>query len=231
LIFHLILCAKRVLTHRTTLQEGSPNTYSDLSAKNGSRLFEEKGMSVATISPRQLHDITQGGRSVELIDVRTPVEFREVHVSFARNVPLDQLNTASVTAGRRGTAEPLYVICQAGTRGERACEKFQAVGYANVVNIEGGTQAWVQAGLPVVRGRNTISLERQVRIAAGLLVLVGALLSYFIHPFWAVLPAFVGAGLAFAGLTDTCGMGMLLAKMPWNQVGPCTATSGNCLKE
>ena len=104
-------------------------------------------MSVTTISPRQLYDITRAGRSVELIDVRTPVEFREVHVSFARNVPLDQLDAASVAAGPSSTAGPLYVICQSGGRGKQACEKIRAAGYANVVNVEGGTQAWVQAAL------------------------------------------------------------------------------------
>jgi hypothetical protein len=86
-----------------------------------------------------------------------------------------------------------------------------------VVNVEGGTQAWDEAGLPVVRGQKAISLERQVRIAAGSLVLLGALLGYFAHPYWIALSAFVGAGLVFAGITDTCGMGMLLARMPWNQ--------------
>jgi rhodanese-related sulfurtransferase len=86
------------------------------------------------------------------------------------------------------------------------------------VNVEGGTLAWEAAGLPVVRGQKVISLERQVRIVAGFLVLVGALLAMTVHPYFAGLSAFVGAGLMFAGITDTCGMGMLLARMPWNQV-------------
>jgi rhodanese-related sulfurtransferase len=202
-----------------------------MSTNNGARLFEEQYMNVTTISPRQLYDVTRAGGSVELIDVRTPVEFREVHVSFARNVPLDQLDAARVAAGRSSTAGPLYVICQSGGRGKMACETIRAAGYANVVNVEGGTQAWVQAALPVVRGEKAISLERQVRIAAGLLVLVGALLSYFAHPYWAALPAIVGAGLMFAGITDTCGMGMLLAKMPWNQVAVSTASTRTCSTE
>ena len=175
-------------------------------------------MSIKTISPKQLHGIVQSGQDVELIDVRTPAEYREVHVNFARNVPLDQLDAAQVAAGRDGSEQPLYVICRSGSRGKQACEKFLATGYTNVVNVEGGTQAWEQAGLAVVRGKKTISLERQVRIAAGSLVLIGALLSLFAHPYWIALSAFAGAGLVFAGLTDTCGMGMLLARMPWNQV-------------
>ena len=182
-------------------------------------------MSVPTISPKQLHDVVQGGQVVELIDVRTPVEFREVHVSFARNVPLNQLDAAQLLKSRIGTIQPLYVICRSGSRGKQACEKLFSAGCTDLVNVEGGTQAWDQAGLPVVRGRKAISLERQVRIAAGTLVLVGALLGAFVSFYWIGLAAFVGAGLVFSGVTDTCGMGLLLAQMPWNQVPKTMTTS------
>jgi rhodanese-related sulfurtransferase len=175
-------------------------------------------MTITTISPKQLHDVVQSGTPVELIDVRTPVEFREVHVTCARNVPLDQLDAQTLAAGRDGSGQPLYVICRSGNRAQQACEKFLAAGFTNVVNVEGGTQAWDQAGLPVVRGRKAISLERQVRIAAGSLVLIGSVLGAFVSPYWIALAAFVGAGLVFAGITDTCGMGLMLARMPWNQV-------------
>lgn len=186
-------------------------------------------MSVTTISPKQLFDLTRSGGPVELIDVRTPVEYREVHVDIARNVPLDQLDAAKLTAGRSGSGRPLYVICRSGSRGKQACEKILAAGFTDVVNVEGGTAAWDQAGLPVVRGKKAISLERQVRIAAGSLVLIGSTIGAFVHPYGIGLAAFVGAGLVFAGLTDTCGMGMLLARMPWNQVpkSPSTGTPGN----
>lgn len=179
-------------------------------------------MSVTTISPKQLAEMVQNGRKVELVDVRTPVEFREVHVTFARNVPLDRLDPAQVTSGRKAEGDPLYVICRSGSRGKQACEKIQAAGFQNVVNVEGGTMAWAEAGLPVVRGKKTMSLERQVRIAAGALVFLGSVLGAFVHPYWIGLSAFVGAGLVFAGITDTCGMGMLIARMPWNQVRETT---------
>ncbi len=175
-------------------------------------------MSIATISPQQLQELTRSGDQVTLIDVRTPMEFREVHVSFARNVPLDQLDPSQVQAFGNGSNQPLYVICRSGSRGKQACEKLIASGKTNVVNVEGGTLAWEQAGLPVIRGAKAISLERQVRIVAGLLVLVGTVLGYFAHPYWIGLAAFVGAGLVFAGVTDTCGMGLILARMPWNQL-------------
>jgi len=184
-------------------------------------------MEVTTISPRDLAALRQAGQSVELIDVRTPVEFREVHVDLARNVPLSGLDPAAVMNSRAGHPDhPLYVICQSGSRGRQACEKFQAAGFANVVNVEGGTRAWVECGLPVARGKKAISLERQVRIAAGSLVLLGLGLG-FVHPAFLGIAAFVGAGLVFAGVTDTCGMGMLLARMPWNRAaGPRAVANG-----
>lgn len=183
---------------------------------------------MTTISPQELADRRQRGEAVELIDVRTPLEFREVHVEFARNVPLDSLDPQNVMQSRQGaTSEPLYVICRSGNRAGKACEKFVAQGFDNVVNVEGGTLAWDAAGLPVKRGKTAVSLERQVRIAAGSLVLLGALLGYFVHPYFIFLSAFVGAGLVFAGVTDTCGMGMMLAKMPWNRVS-VECESGSC---
>ncbi len=182
-------------------------------------------MSVRTIPAKVLYEQIKDGKPVELIDVRTPVEFREIHAEGARLVPLDRLDPKAVLAERNGTAgEPLYVICRSGSRAKQACERFLAAGHDNVVSVEGGTLAWEQAGLPVKRGKKAISLERQVRIAAGLLVLLGAILGFFVHPYFFALSAFVGAGLVFAGVTDTCGMGMLLARMPWNQVRSETAT-------
>jgi rhodanese-related sulfurtransferase len=176
-------------------------------------------MSVSTITPKQLAELCKGNGKLDLIDVRTPVEFREVHVEVARNVSLDRLDPAALMQSRNGSNdEPLYLICRTGSRGRQACEKFLTAGFTNVVNVEGGTLACVESGLPVVRGKKAISLERQVRIAAGLLVLLGALLGWLVHPAFIGLSAFVGAGLVFAGVTDTCGMGLLLARMPWNQV-------------
>ncbi len=185
-----------------------------------------------TVHPQELAERRQHGRPVELIDVRTPAEYREVHIEFARNVPLDQLDASKIQRERKSAAdEPLYVICSSGGRGKQACEKLAAAGL-KVVNVEGGVLAWDAANLPVVRGKKSISLERQVRMAAGLLVLIGAVLGFFIHPYWIGLSAFVGAGLVFAGVTDTCGMALLLARMPWNQVhdkrGAAPSSTGCC---
>ena len=183
-------------------------------------------MSVNTILPAQLAELAHQGRKIELINVRTPVEFGEVHVEFARNVPLDRLDPAALMLARDGASmEPVYVICKKGGRGQQACERFAAAGFANVVNVEGGTTACVEAGLPVVRGKKAMSLERQVRIAAGALVLLGIAGWCAGFAGFLGLSAFVGAGLVFAGVTDSCAMGMLLARMPWNQ---CGAGSGSC---
>ena len=152
---------------------------------------------------------------VTLLDVRTPAEFQEVHIPQAKNLPLDKLDPAGLDV-----SSPLLVICRSGGRGQKACEKLRAAGLT-VSNVEGGTLAWEQAGFPVVRGRKTMSLERQVRILAGGLACAGAILALAVHPWFAGLPAFIGAGLVFAGVTDTCGMGMVLARMPWNQRGAC----------
>jgi rhodanese-related sulfurtransferase len=177
-------------------------------------------MATSTISPRRLAELRDSGAPLDLIDVRTPAEFGEVHVDFARNVPLDALDPAQFPHNGNGQ-QPLYVICRSGNRAAKACEKLAGAGRGDVVNVEGGTQAWVDAGLPVVRGRKAMSLERQVRIAAGALVLIGILLGWFVHPWFLGLSAFVGAGLIFSGVTDTCGMALLLAKMPWNRRPVC----------
>ena len=185
-------------------------------------------MSYSTITPVELDRLRKEQGNVDLIDVRTPVEYREVHSTLARNVPLDRLDPKAVIEARNGSSHlPLYVICKGGMRGAKACEKFVAAGYSNVVNVEGGTLAWEAAGLPVNRGKKAVALERQVRIVAGLMICTGAALGYFVHPNWIGLAAFVGAGLTFAGITDTCAMGMFMAKMPWNQVA-CEAEGNAC---
>lgn len=174
----------------------------------------------AAISPKEFEELKKTGKPLDLIDVRTPMEFRQIHAEGARNIPLDRLDPALIVQEKQGDGA-IYLICQSGNRSRKACEMFEAAGYANVVSVEGGTKAWEEAGLPVVRGQKAISLERQVRIAAGSLVLIGIALGFLVHHYLFGLAAFVGAGLLFSGLTDTCGMGLLLARMPWNQVADC----------
>lgn len=175
---------------------------------------------IERIHPMELTELRKS-KEVALIDVRTPAEFEEVHAEGARSVPLDKLDPKALAAECAG-AECIYLICRSGGRGQQACDKLLAAGIRNVVNVEGGTQAWEQAGLPVVRGRKMMSLERQTRIAIGLFVLLGAGLGAFVHVAFIALSAIMGAGLVFAGLTDSCYMAMTLARMPWNRRGAST---------
>ena len=166
------------------------------------------------ITVKNISEFRKNSEPVELVDVRTPAEFEEVHAEASINIPLDEL-TADAISRRNG--KEVLVICQSGNRAKLACEKLIKAGREDVAVVEGGMQAWLDAGLPVVRGRKTMSLERQVRIAAGAIVLTGVVLAQFVHPALMWVSGFVGAGLMFAGITDTCGMGMLIAKMPWNR--------------
>lgn len=151
-----------------------------------------------------------------MIDVRTPAEFRSVHVAGAELVPLDKMDAAAFCQAR-GTDAPVYVLCQSGARSQKAAERLCAAGHTRVCVVQGGTDAAIQQGIEVVYGEGGISIDRQVRITAGLLVLSGTLAGAFIHPGFFLIPGFVGAGLAFAGITNTCGMAMALAKCPWNR--------------
>jgi rhodanese-related sulfurtransferase len=168
-----------------------------------------------TISPVELQKILNAQPSSPVIDVRTPVEFAEVHVPQARNFPLDELKPSSLELQKN---QPVYLLCRSGQRATKAADKFAKEGFSQPVVVEGGTLAWIEANLPVTRGQTrVISLERQVRIAAGAIVLTGVLLARFVNFNFIWLSGFVGAGLIFAGITDFCGMGLLLARMPWNK--------------
>jgi len=151
-----------------------------------------------------------------LIDVRTPVEFKEVHAEGAVNLPLDSLDADQVRQIRNGAEGPVYILCRTGSRSKTACEKLNKSGIDDAVVVDGGTQEWERAGLPVERGEKAVSLERQVRMTAGSIVVVGTALS-LLSPWFSLVPIFIGSGLVFSGVTDTCGMGMVLARMPWNR--------------
>lgn len=157
---------------------------------------------------------------VRLLDVRTAGEYDSVHISGACNVPLDTLSKHAREI-RASVQDPIVLVCQSGQRARRADEALRAAGLENLLVLEGGIASWLAAGLPVVRGGKRLSLERQVRIAAGTLAATGGLLAAVVHPGFGWLAAFVGGGLVFAGITDTCGMAMLLARLPYNRTAPC----------
>ncbi len=161
------------------------------------------------ITPQTLSDYT-------LLDVRTPAEFKSMQLDGALNIPLDQLAGHPEVAAIP-SATKLLLICASGPRADKAQRLLSDAGFTDLQVLPGGMNAWSAAGHPVIRGQATMSLERQVRIAAGFLVFTGVMLGLFVHPGFYGLSAFVGAGLMFAGITDTCAMGLLIAKLPWNR--------------
>jgi len=155
----------------------------------------------------------------QLIDVRTPAEYRALHAVGAENHELSKLTAEYINKHiLPGLSEkPVLLLCKSGHRASMAAEIFQQLNMPKIFVVEGGTDLWDEQGLPVERGTSAISLERQVRITAGTLVFLGTLLGVFVNRYFLIIPGFVGAGLVFAGVTDTCAMGLLLARMPWNR--------------
>lgn len=172
------------------------------------------------LSPPALEALLRERAGVRLLDVRTPGEYEGVHIRGAYNVPLDTLGEHAGEI-RATVGEPVVLVCQSGARARRAEEALKAAGMPNLHVLDGGVNGWVSAGHPVVRGASRISLERQVRVVAGALAAIGGLLALLIDPLFALLPAFVGSGLVFAGVTDTCAMAMLLARLPYNRPASC----------
>ncbi len=157
----------------------------------------------------------------QVLDVREYSEYESERLAGAQLVPLSALEQ---NAGVIDRTRQIFVLCRSGQRAAQAAERLSKLGFQHLTVVDGGMLAWSAAGLPVEKGVSKVwSLERQVRFTAGLIVLVGVLLTIFVHPYFIALSGFIGAGLVFAAVTDTCAMGMMLAKMPWNQK-PKTAT-------
>jgi rhodanese-related sulfurtransferase len=175
-----------------------------------------------TISPQALADqLNGGGGHVQVLDVRTPAEFESAHIPGSLNLPVAQLREYATALSAAST--PLVVTCQQGPRAREASTLLRAAGRQAVQELEGGVGAWERAGLPLDRGRQRWGIERQVRGVAGSLVLAGALGGLFVWKPLAGIAAFIGGGLLFSALTDTCGMANLLERLPYNQGPGCDA--------
>jgi rhodanese-related sulfurtransferase len=171
-----------------------------------------------TISPKELYGLLTGGHRAFVLDVRTPAEYAAAHVPGARLAPLDKLDAGAFLKTQVRDDKPIYVLCQGGARARRAIEKFQRAGFYECVLVEGGTQAWMEAGLPVNRSeRKVLPLMQQVQLTIGLVSGMGAGLALAVNKWFALIPLATGCGLLVAGLTGFCGLAMLLAKMPWNR--------------
>ena len=172
--------------------------------------------------------VAAGGAS-SVVDVRTGAEFDGQHLPGTHLIPLDQIESRADEV--RAVPAPRLLLCQSGNRAGKARDALKKLHVAGLTVITGGIGAYTEAGGEVVEGKSSLSLERQVRIAAGGLVLLGTLMGFFVHGAFLILSGFVGAGLIFAGITDWCGMGLLLSRMPWNRSrgdGDASATGGTC---
>jgi glyoxylase-like metal-dependent hydrolase (beta-lactamase superfamily II) len=176
----------------------------------------------APVRVEELARLLAGADAPLVVDVRMPAEYRSVHLTPSVSMPLDDL-------ARRRTELPrerdLVLVCRTGTRARLAAA--QLTGHRTRV-LEGGLAAWQEAGHPVVEGKAHMSLERQVRVAAGAIAFLGGVAALTVSRWFGLVPAFVGAGLVYAGLTDRCGMAMVLAKLPYNRVGADDAAGGTC---
>lgn len=159
--------------------------------------------------------------SIKILDVRTPAEIHSERLPNSIHLPLQELTLASFQASTANqdisTDDTIYILCGSGIRAEKARQLMDESTTQKLLVIEGGINALKQQPVTIIKQSGGVpSLERQVRIAAGSLVLLGILLA-MVNPLFLFLSAFVGAGLVFAGVTDNCGMALLLTRMPWNQ--------------
>lgn len=197
----------------------------DLRAKNIPKPFNidniirvnRKGeaLSLEMISPEAARDMAARDTSVTFLDVRSATEFDETHIGDSVNIPIDMLIGKLNELGQ--SKKTYVVLCRTGNRSPMAADMLMQSGISAVKVMDGGITQWQKRGLPVIKGPAAISLERQVRMIAGTLVLSGILMSWLVHWAFLAIPLFVSCGLIYAGLTDNCMMGMLLMKLPYNR--------------
>ncbi|WP_433500716.1 rhodanese-like domain-containing protein [Sphaerimonospora sp. CA-214678] len=166
---------------------------------------------------------------VLVVDVRTAAEFETAHIDGAINLPLDQVDVhlRRIVADAGGR---LLLICQSGNRADKARQRLCEAGLPDTVVLSGGMNSWIASGAPVIRGRRKWSLERQVRLVAGGLVLTSIVADLWL-PGARFAGALIGAGLVFASVTDTCAMGMLLSRLPYNRGRADAAEALACIAE
>ena len=174
------------------------------------------------VSPATAEQKHSAGNST-ILDVRTDVEFAEQQIPGSLHIPLDRL---AEKCSQLDSRSHFSLLCLSGKRATTAAGILTTNGFENIDIIEGGLTSWQAAGLPVEKStRKTLPLMRQVQLTIGVLALTGSLLAIFLNPLFAILPAFLGAGLTFAGATGWCGLAILLSKMPWNR---CPTPQTSC---
>lgn len=177
----------------------------------------------AVLNAAELRALLAAPVPPRIIDVRTPGEFETIHIAGAYNVPLDLLREHREEI-RSHLDEHVVLVCQSGQRAAQAEEALRNAGLANVHILDGGMSAWEAGGYSVNRGARRWDLQRQVRFVAGTIVALSILASIVV-PGLKWLAFAVGAGLSITAVTNTCLMGMLLAKLPYNRGPRCDAQS------
>ena len=175
----------------------------------------------ATIESADLQRLLASPNPPRVLDVRTPGEFETVHMPGSYNVPLDLLREHREEIMSH-VDDDVVLVCRSGQRAAQAEETLRRAGLSNVHILDGGITAWQAGGLPVNRGAQKWDLERQVRLVAGLIVALSVLASLVVPGAQWVAFA-IGAGLTFAAISNTCTMGMLLARLPYNRGATCDA--------
>ncbi len=169
----------------------------------------------ATIDAVELNGILPEG-DIRLLDVRNAAEFETAHIPGSYHVPLDTLAEHCPDICRADV--DVVVVCQSGARAAQAADKLASSGLDNVRVLSGGISSWMSIGAPVVRGKEKWTLERQVRLVAGSIALTGVVASTKVPAAkWAA--GFIGGGLTFAALSNTCAMGNVLSRLPYNRAG------------
>lgn len=169
---------------------------------------------LTSLAPAEVQARMAGGRAI-LVDIREADEYARSHIAGAVSQPLSGWEQAHLAVD---PAADVIFTCRSGMRTAGACDRLAARVTGEAFVLEGGLDGWQRAGFPVETDRSApLEIMRQVQIAAGALILIGALLGTLVAPAWFGLSAFVGAGLLFAGLSGFCGMARLLMLAPWNR--------------
>ncbi|MBT5954597.1 rhodanese-like domain-containing protein [bacterium] len=167
------------------------------------------------VTVNELSELIKIGDELNVIDVRTPAEFKGVHIDGVSNSPMETIESEVDVLKLK---KNVYVICNSGNRSQMAIKDLEGLGVNQLINVKGGMQAWNRAKLPVIRTKKWVMpIIQQVMAIAGSLVIVGQLGAHFVHPGYGWLSAGVGSGLLFAGVSGNCYMAKMLAMMPWNK--------------
>ena len=167
------------------------------------------------ISGENFNQTKAGTSDLQIVDVREGVEYHAEHLDGTVNIPLSGL---SKSLDKIKKDKPVYLLCRSGARSAQAAQELQKKGYENIFVVEGGLECLKPLGCALIKGESKVwAMDRQVRMGAGVMTLMGVLGFLWIHPAFLFLSAFVACGLIFSAVTNTCGMALVLGRCPWNQ--------------